>query len=281
MKRAIQGTEIRCRGIHSIQSTLHDLISRREVETVSHRFLGVGTPQVKCLLLIIRNCAKLLTKTLQLLLLGSIDVLGLPARAERFIEKGANDVLDISKIKYELYGDGRDVKMRNVMQEEESDNQNSANRQEQKVWSSEKSNSFSNDSHNEKKYNQEEDKGLFHWDHKVLPDGKEQYTSFDPLGQSVKLYEKLYRAVPLLHKGFSTDADTTNSTSMQKYLNLAPDKASQTSVVSPELNQSMKDLSNQLRLNTSATTKMTNSFQQSKSSNNTPTVNINATATFN
>lgn len=212
---------------------------------------------------------------------ASIVDLGLPAGAERFIEKGANDVLDISKIKYELYGDGRDAKMRDVMQEEKSDNQNPANRQEQKVGSSEKSNSFSNDSHNEKKYNQEEYKGLFHWDHKVLPDGREQYTSFDPLGQSVKLYEKLYRAVPLLQKGFSIDADTTNSTLMQKYLNLAPNKASQTSVANPELNQSMKDLSNQLRLNTSATTKMTNSFQQSKSSNNTPTVNINATATFN
>lgn len=71
-------------------------------------------------------------------------------------------------------------------------------------------------------------KGLFYWGEENIGGGRIKYTSFDPVGQTKKLWDNMF------------SANTNN----------------------PEMNQSMKDVVNELRRNTSATGQMTETMRQ-------------------
>lgn len=155
--------------------------------------------------------------------------LGLPVGGERFIVKGAEDILDISKTKYGLYGDGRDELVNELIPPEQSA-QPTAENVEPVAQAIEEG--FNSVAPREQPFYRPaetpEYEGLFHWGEENIGGGQIKYTSFDPVGQTKKLWDNMF------------SANTNN----------------------PEMNQSMKDVVNELRRNTSATGQMTETMRQ-------------------
>lgn len=162
--------------------------------------------------------------------------LGMPAGGERFIEQGAEDILDIAKIKFGLYGDGRDELVNELTPPEQPTQQNAqpsqpaAENVEPVAQAIEEG--FNRVAPREQPFYRPaetpEYKGLFHWGEENIGGGQIKYKSFDPVGQTKKLWDNLF------------SANTNN----------------------PEMNQSMKDVVNELRRNTSATGQMTETMRQ-------------------
>lgn len=162
--------------------------------------------------------------------------LGMPAGGERFIEQGAEDILDIAKIKFGLYGDGRDELVNELTPPEQPTQQHAqpsqpaAENVEPVAQAIEEG--FNRVAPREQPFYRPaetpEYKGLFHWGEENIGGGQIKYKSFDPVGQTKKLWDNLF------------SANTNN----------------------PEMNQSMKDVVNELRRNTSATGQMTETMRQ-------------------
>lgn len=102
-------------------------------------------------------------------------------------------------------------------------------------------------------------KGLFHWDHKTLPNGKEQYTSFNPIEPIMRAEAKIEHS--------SIDAATK---AIQNEIN-----------TKLQVGQYIKDLVNQLRTNTEATNRMNNTMQKNGVNNSQSINNNSSTAVFN
>ncbi len=162
--------------------------------------------------------------------------LGMPAGGERFIDQGAEDILDIAKIKFGLYGDGRNELVNELTPPEQPTQQNAqpsqpaAENVEPVAQAIEEG--FNRVAPREQPFYRPaetpEYKGLFHWGEENIGGGQIKYKSFDPVGQTKKLWDNLF------------SANTNN----------------------PEMNQSMKDVVNELRRNTSATGQMTETMRQ-------------------
>lgn len=160
--------------------------------------------------------------------------LGLPAGAERFITQGAEDIYDISKIKYALYGDGRDNLVNELTPPEQPAQQSAPAQQTPEIVEpvttaiKEGYNRVAPQSSGYTPAKSVEYQGLFQWNEKRLPNGDIQYTSFDPIGQTKRAWENMFSA----------------------------------NTGSNEMNQSMKDVVNELKRNTTATGQMTETMRQ-------------------
>ena len=160
--------------------------------------------------------------------------LGLPVGAERFITQGAEDIYDISKIKYALYGDGRDNLVNELTPPEQPVQQSAPAQQTPEIVEpvttaiEEGYNRVAPQSSGYTPAKPIEYEGLFHWNEKRLPNGDIQYTSFDPIGQIERAWENMFSA----------------------------------NTGSNEMNQSMKDVVNELKRNTTATGQMTETMRQ-------------------
>lgn len=132
---------------------------------------------------------------------ASIIDLGIPAGGESFITKGAEDILDVAKMKYDLLGDNREKVLSEINpisttedapkeSEPSSDISDSAINALKDAWNYHPAkrlyDSFSAGS-------DPEYEGLFQWDKKRVPGGI-QYKSFDPIGQTQKALEGLFSA---------------------------------------------------------------------------------------
>ena len=119
--------------------------------------------------------------------------LGMPAGGERFIAQGADDILDISKIKYDLYGSGREALVNEITPPETAPQEEKI---EPVVTAVEEG--FNRVAPKERPAyipaKEPEYEGLFHWNEKRLPNGDIQYTSFDPVGQTKRMWENLFSA---------------------------------------------------------------------------------------
>lgn len=119
--------------------------------------------------------------------------LGMPAGGERFIAQGADDILDISKIKYDLYGSGREALVNEITPPETAPQEEKI---EPVVTAVEEG--FNRVAPKERPVyipaKEPEYEGLFHWNEKRLPNGDIQYTSFDPVGQTKRMWENLFSA---------------------------------------------------------------------------------------
>lgn len=108
-------------------------------------------------------------------------------------------------------------------------------------------------------------KGLFHWDHETLSNGKEQYTSFNPIEPMMKVEPMTKVEAKIEHSAI--DAAT---------------KAIQDDINTKlQVGQYMKDLVNQLKTNTEATNRMNNTMQKNSSNNTQSVNNVSSTAVFN
>ena len=100
-------------------------------------------------------------------------------------------------------------------------------------------------------------RGLFHWNHKMLPNGKEMYHSFDPVGSFLKLgAQSIHGGVDLLAN--AKQQEINSSLQVAKHVG---------------------DLINQLRKNTEATNKMNSTLQKNHSTPTTVT-NVSSSAVF-
>lgn len=102
-------------------------------------------------------------------------------------------------------------------------------------------------------------KGLFHWDHKTLPNGKEQYTSFNPIEPIMRAEAKIeHSAIDAATKAIQNEINTKL-----------------------QVGQYIKDLVNQLRTNTEATNRMNNTMQKNSVNSSQSINNNSSTAVFN
>ncbi len=160
--------------------------------------------------------------------------LGLPAGAERFITQGAEDIYDIAQMKYNLFGNGRDNLVNELTPPEQPAQQSAPAQQTPEIVEpvttaiEEGYNRVAPQSSGYTPAKPIEYEGLFHWNEKRLPNGDIQYTSFDPIGQTKRAWENMFSA----------------------------------NTGSNEMNQSMKDVVNELKRNTTATGQMTETMRQ-------------------
>ena len=133
---------------------------------------------------------------------ASIIDLGLPAGGERFIAQGANDILDVAQRRYAFLGGDRDrliselnpdaaeASSEDSTLKEESKNKNSVSISD--TYADYRVPPRSKPFYTPAK--EPEYEGLFHWNEKRLPNGDIQYTSFDPVGQTKRMWENLFSA---------------------------------------------------------------------------------------